>query len=98
MVKKPTPSTAKEGPPRWTYVAGSIVAIGTLAWGVFSYFLPKPESSKPVIAAVPPAISVSGGNGNVAVGTMSGGQITNVAAGAQATQISAPRSNPNSKP
>lgn len=68
---------AKEGPPRWTYVAGSIVAIGGLVWGIVSYFIPKPEPQKPAPAAATPAPSVSvSGSGNVGVGTMSGGHIS----------------------
>lgn len=75
MVKKS--SDGKEGPPRWTYTAGSIVAIGGLVWGIASYFIPKPEQQKPTPAAVTPAPSVSvSGSGNVGVGTMSGGQIS----------------------
>jgi hypothetical protein len=68
---------AKEGQPRWTYAAGSIVAIGGLVWGIVSYFIPKPEPQKPTPAAVTPSPSVSvSGSGNVGVGTMSGGQIS----------------------
>lgn len=71
------PKDAQEGPPRWTYAAGAIVAIGGLLWGIASYFVPKPEPQKPAPAAVAPAPSVSvSGSGNVGVGTMSGGQIS----------------------
>ena len=71
------PNDAKAGPPRWTYVAGSIVAIGSLVWGIVGYFIPKPEPQKPAPAAMAPAPNVSvSGSGNVGVGTMSGGQIS----------------------
>ena len=73
------PNDAKAGPPRWTYVAGSIVAIGSLVWGIVGYVIPKPEPEpqKPAPAAVAPAPSVSvSGSGSVGVGTMSGGQIS----------------------
>lgn len=80
--KKPAaPNTSGEkpaGPPRWTYVVGSIVAAGGLLWGMVSYFIPKPESQKPAAAITTPSpasVSVSG-SGSVGVGTMSGGQIT----------------------
>lgn len=79
--KRQTPPTTQSekpaGPPRWTYVAGSIVAIGGFLWGVVSYFIPKPEPQKPVPTAVTPAPSVSvSGSGSVGVGTMTGGQIS----------------------
>ena len=64
------------GAPRWTYVAGVIVAIAGLGWTVVSYFIAKPEAQpKPPAALTAPAVSVSG-NGSVGVGTMSGGQIS----------------------
>jgi hypothetical protein len=66
------PKGAQDGPPRWTYVAGAVVAVGGLGWGIVSYFIPKPEAAKPAAA---PAVVVSGSR-SVGVGTMSGGRIS----------------------
>jgi hypothetical protein len=52
MAIKPKSVDSKEGPPRWTYIAGSIVAMGGLAWGIVSYFIPKPDTTKPPSAPV----------------------------------------------
>jgi hypothetical protein len=82
------PKDAKEGPPRWTYAAGAIVAIGGLAWGIVSYFIPKPELPKAPAAAPATTVTVSG-SGSVGVGTMSGGQIS-VGAAPPAAAASAP--------
>ncbi|HEV7443684.1 MAG TPA: hypothetical protein VGO18_13905 [Steroidobacteraceae bacterium] len=74
-----------DGPPRWTYVAGAIVAIGGLGWGVVSFFISKFEQSKPMVTAPAPSASVSvSGNGSVGLGSMSGGSIN--VGGAAATQ------------
>ena len=43
--KNPTPG--REGAPRWTYVAGTTVAVAGLIWAVASHFIPKPDSPKP---------------------------------------------------
>lgn len=75
MVKRS--SDGKEGQPRWTHIALSIVAIVGLVWDIASDFIPKPEPQVHKPAAVTPAPSVSvSGSGNVGVGTMSGGQIS----------------------
>ena len=54
-----------------------------------SYFIPKPESPKLPVAAVPappPSVNVEG-NGNIGVGSMSGGTITQgAAAGGEAAK------------
>ena len=72
MTKKPNP---KDGAPRWTYTAAAVVAIGTLAWAIFTYLMPKsPLMNAPDVASAP-KVTVSG-TGNVGVGTMSGGQIS----------------------
>lgn len=73
VTKKPT--EAKEGAPRWTYVAGSTVAVAGLIWGIASYFIPRPEPTKAAVAAPSPTVSVSGA-GNVGLGSMSGGHIS----------------------
>ncbi len=79
--KRAAPNTSGDkpaGPPRWTYVVGSIVTAGGLLWGIVSYFIPKPDPQKPAPAAATPAlpsVSVSG-SGSVGVVTMSGGQIS----------------------
>lgn len=63
------PKEAKDGPPRWTYVAGSVVAIGGLAWGIVSYFIPKPELPKaPAAPAVAQEAKANGGNAVNAAG------------------------------
>lgn len=76
--QKPT----SPGPPQWSYIVTAIVALGGLAWGVISYFVPKPEPPKPaVVAPAEPSVSVTvSGPGSVGVGTMTGGQITGGAA------------------
>lgn len=85
------PDDAKPGPPRWTYVAASIVAIAGLLWSIVAHFLPKPESQRPTPAAVPPSPSVNvSGSGNVGVGSMSGGQISVGAPAAPSRSGSAP--------
>ena len=84
------PKAAKDGPPRWTFAAGAIVAIGGLGWGIVSYFIPKPEPPRPPVAAPPPNVTVSG-NGSVGVGVISGGQIS---IGAPASQPAATTSAP----
>ena len=72
---------APSGAPRWTYAVGAIVGAAALLWGIVSYFIPKPEPPKPPVAAVPaPAPSVNvDGTGNIGVGSMTGGTITQVA-------------------
>lgn len=97
MVNKPTPNTTKEGPPRWTYAAGAIVAIGTLVWGVVSYFVPRPEPLNPALTPAPPAVSISGSD-NVGIGTMTGGQITHGVVVAPTVPASAPPPKTDSKP
>jgi len=96
MDNKPLPNATKEGQPRWTYAVASILAIATFVWGVVSYFVPKPEAPKPASTPTLPVVSVSG-NGNVGIGTMSGGQINNGVAAA-ATPTSAPRPKIDSQP
>ena len=91
MVKKPKPASGKEGAPRWTYVAGAVVAVVGLAWGIVSYFIPKPEPLRQGAAASNATVTVSG-SGNAGVGTMSGGQI---AVGSPATQAASPASAPS---
>ena len=68
----------RTGAPSWTYVAGAIVAVAGLVWGMVSYFIPKPEPPKAASStAIPtPSVTVSG-SGNTGVGVMSGGQIVN---------------------
>jgi len=90
VVGIPKPKNAKDGAPRWTYVAAAIVAIGGLVWGIVSFFIPKPEVPKAPTAASAPTVSVSG-SGSVGVATMSGGQIS---VGAPATQPGASPSVP----
>jgi hypothetical protein len=63
---------SKSGAPRWTYVAGTMVAIVGLVWGIVSFFLAEKPS------AAPPAttnVNVDA-PGSVGVGTMEGGTIT----------------------
>lgn len=62
------------GAPRWTYVAGAIVSIGTLLLGIATYVNSKPEPSRPATRPIP-SVSVSGA-GNVGIGTMSGGTVS----------------------
>ena len=97
MDNKPLPIAPKEGPPRWTYAVASIVAIATFVWGVVSYFIPKPEPPKPASTPAVPTVSVSG-NGNVGIGTMSGGQINSGVATASAAPTSAPPPKPDGQP
>ncbi len=67
-------SSKKSGQPRWTYVVGAAVAIGTLAWAVTSHFLStakqatRPPEEPRVSVTVP-------GPKSIGVGVMSGGQI-----------------------
>lgn len=79
------------GAPRWTYAAGSLVAIAGLIWAIASYFIPKPESNKPPspVAASATNVNVSG-SGNVGVGTMAGGQISIVTPPTPSKEASAP--------
>ena len=86
MEHKPKRNATKDGPPRWTYATGALVAIGTLVWGVVSHFVPPNEPPTPASTPAVPAVSVSG-TGNVGIGTMTGGQIT-VGAVATPTQQS----------
>ena len=90
MSTRPRPNGAKEGPPRWTYIAGAVVAIGGLAWGIVGYFIPKPEFPKAPSTVSAPGVNVSG-NGSVGVGTMSGGQVS---LGASVAQPAAATSTP----
>ena len=92
-----TPKSAKDakiapapsGAPRWTYAVGAIVGAAALLWGIVSYFIPKPEPPKAPVAAVPapaPSVKVEG-TGNIGVGTMSGGTLTQgAAAGGEAAK------------
>ena len=86
---KIAPAPASSGAPRWTYAVGAIVGAAALLWGIVSYFIPKPEPLKPPVAAVPapaPSVNVEG-TGNIGVGTMSGGTITQgAAAGGEAAK------------
>ena len=86
-----------EGAPRWTYIAGAIVAIGGLVWGVASTFMPKAETTKLSGAVTPPPISVSGNN-NTTFGSMSGGSISINGPASQSTAVaSAPATRSSSK-
>ena len=80
---------APSGAPRWTYAVGAVVGAAALLWGIVSYFIPKPEPPKPPVAAVPapaPSVNVEG-TGNIGVGSMTGGTITQgVAAGGEAAK------------
>ena len=87
-----TPKSAKDakiapapsGAPRWTYAVGAVGGAAALLWGIVSYFIPTPEAPKAPVAAVPapaPSVNVEG-TGNIGVGTMSGGTITQGAAAA----------------
>ena len=80
---------ADSGAPKWTYVVATLVAVGTLVWAVASHFIPKAEESKPA-GAGGTSVTVSG-SGNVAVGTMSGGQISVGSGGAAAPASGASR-------
>ena len=78
MVAKPKIAPAPSGAPRWTYAVGAIVGAAALLWGIVSYFIPKPEPPNAPVAVVPPpppSVNVEG-TGNIGVGTMSGGTIT----------------------
>ena len=78
MAAKPKIAPAPSGAPRWTYAVGAVVGAAALLWGIVSYFIPKPEAPKAPVAAVPapaPSVNVEG-TGNIGVGTMSGGTIT----------------------
>ena len=73
---------APSGAQRWTYAVGAIVGAATLLWAIVSHFIPKPEPPKLPVAAAPapvPSVNVEG-TGNIGVGTMSGGTITQGAA------------------
>ena len=79
---------APSGAPRWTYALGAIVGAAALLWGIVSYFIPKPEPPKLPVAVVPapPSVNVDG-TGNIGVGSMTGGTITQgVAAGGEAAK------------
>ena len=82
MAAKPKIAPAASGAPRWTYAVGAIVGAAALLWGIVSYFIPKPEPPKPPVAAFPPPVPRVNveGTGNIGVGTMSGGTITQGAA------------------
>ena len=69
---------APSGAQRWTYAVGAIVGAATLLWAIVSHFIPKSEPPKAPVAAVPaPARSVTvDGAGNIGVGSMTGGTIT----------------------
>ena len=78
MVAKPKTAPAPSGAPRWTYAVGAIVGAAALLWGIVSYFITKPEAPKAPVAAAPapvPSVNVEG-TGNVGVGSMSGGTLT----------------------
>ena len=73
---------APSGAQRWTYAVGAIVGAATLLWAIVSHFIPKSEPPKAPVAAVPapvPSVNVEG-TGNIGVGSMSGGTITQGAA------------------
>ena len=80
---------APSGAPRWTDALGAIVGAAALLWGIVSYFIPKPEPPKlpvAVVPAPPPSVNVDG-TGNIGVGSMSGGTITQgAAAGGEAAK------------
>ena len=69
---------APSGAPRWPYGLTAFVAAAGLLWAIVSHFIPKPEPPKPPVAALPapaPSVNVEG-TGNIGVGTMSGGTLT----------------------
>ena len=75
---------APSGAQRWTYAVGAIVGAATLLWAIVSHFIPKSEPPKAPVAVVPappPSVNVDG-TGNIGVGSMSGGTITQGAAAA----------------
>ena len=40
-------SNTTSGAPRWTYIAGALVAVAGLIWGIVTHFLPKPQEPVP---------------------------------------------------
>jgi hypothetical protein len=73
-----TKSRSKAGgstAPRWTYVIGALASIGALLWAIMGHFIPKPEAAKPIAQVPTISVSASGAH-SVAVGSMSGGQIS----------------------
>ena len=77
---------AKEGAPRWTYVAGAAVGVVGLIWAIVSHFISIPEPSKSPIAEPSTNINVVG-NGSVGFRDMTGGVLT---VGTPASSSSAP--------
>lgn len=80
MPTKNEPNLASSGPARWTYSVSVIAAVITAIGGVVSYFVPKSEPKAatlaPTVPAPVPSVSVSG-SGNVGIGVINGGQVTN---------------------
>lgn len=80
MPPKRIPNLASSGPPRWTYAVGALATVVTAIWGIASYFVPKSEPKAamlvPTVQAPVPSVSVSG-SGNVGIGVINGGQVTN---------------------
>ena len=89
MVAKPKIAPAPSGAPPWTYKLAAFVGAAALLWAIVSYFIPKPEPPKLPVAAVPapvPSVNVEG-TGNIGVGSMSGGTLTQgAAAGGEAAK------------
>lgn len=63
MAAQSKPKDTKDGAPRSTVmtarilVAGAMVAVGSLIWGIYSYFMPKPEPSTSIPSGSATAVS-----------------------------------------
>ena len=75
---KPSKPTAS-GTPQWTYFVTAAVAVVGLAWGIVSYFIPKPEPIKPPAPAAPTVNVTVSGQQNTTVGVMNGGNVNSPA-------------------
>lgn len=61
MTKKTVEST--DGPPRWTYIAAAVVAVGGLVWTVASYFITQAAQKPPATAPTLSQNARADGNG-----------------------------------
>lgn len=76
-------SARSTGAPRWTYIAGALVAVAGLVWGIVSFLIsrPEPQPTQPPVQVAepppaPPPVQHAEANGGAAINASGNAQVS----------------------